>query len=74
MLSSRLLFIPGIVLLTFGLTLEAGPTGAVKVIKMSTKLVTGPASAHTVQTSLQSPADRPPNDTPVDLNRIRHIH
>ena len=29
-------------MLTLGLTLEAGATGTVKVIKMSTKLLTGP--------------------------------
>jgi hypothetical protein len=39
MLGSRALVIPGIVLLTLGVTLEAGAMGAVKAIKMSAKLV-----------------------------------
>jgi hypothetical protein len=41
MLGSGVLFIPGIIVMTVGFTLEAGATGAVKAIKMSTKLVTG---------------------------------
>jgi hypothetical protein len=39
MLGFRWLFIPGIILLTVGVTLQAGATGAVKALKMSTKLV-----------------------------------
>jgi hypothetical protein len=39
MLGSSVLFIPGIFVLTFGVTLQAGATGAVKAIKMSAKLV-----------------------------------
>jgi hypothetical protein len=35
------LFVLGVVLLTLGLTLQAGATGAVKAIKMSAKLVAG---------------------------------
>jgi hypothetical protein len=65
MLGSRLLFIPGIVILTLGLTLEAGTTGAVKVIKMSTKLVTSPASSHRVQSQPKAPADQLSNGDPV---------
>lgn len=38
MLGSKVLLIPGIVLLTFGFTLQAGATGAVRAIKMSLKL------------------------------------
>jgi hypothetical protein len=38
MLGSKVLFIPGIVLLALGFTLEAGVTGAVRAIKMSVKL------------------------------------
>ncbi len=38
MLGSKVLFIPGIVVLTLGATLQAGATGAVKTIKMSAKL------------------------------------
>ena len=41
MLGSHTLFIPGILVLTVGLTLQAGATGAVKAIKMSAKLVAG---------------------------------
>ena len=41
MLGSRTLFVPGIILLVIGLTLQAGATGAVKAIKMSAKLVAG---------------------------------
>jgi hypothetical protein len=39
MLGTRALFIPGIFVLTFGVTLQAGATGAMKAIKMSAKLV-----------------------------------
>jgi hypothetical protein len=38
MLGSRLLFIPGIVVIAVGFGSQAGATGAVKAIKMSTKL------------------------------------
>jgi hypothetical protein len=41
MLGSRVLLIPGIVLLALGFTLQAGATGAVKAIKMSVSLVVG---------------------------------
>ncbi len=41
MLGSHVLFIPGVILLTFGITLQAGATSAVKAIKMSAKLVAG---------------------------------
>jgi hypothetical protein len=41
MLGSHALFIPGIILLTLGVTLQAGATSAVKAIKMSAKLVAG---------------------------------
>ncbi len=40
MLGSHLLFIPGIVVMTIGVTLQAGATGAVKTVKMSAKLLT----------------------------------
>jgi hypothetical protein len=49
MLGSQLLRIPGIVLLTFAATLQAGATGAVKAVKMSTSL-----------TAPQPPSDRDP--------------
>lgn len=41
MLGSHALFIPGIVVLAIGLTLEAGATTAVKTVKMSAKLASG---------------------------------
>lgn len=41
MLGSKALLLPGIVLLTFGFTLQAGATGAVRAIKMSLTLGTG---------------------------------
>ena len=41
MLGSRALFIPGIIVMALGLTLEAGATGAVKAVKMSAKLLPG---------------------------------
>jgi hypothetical protein len=41
MLGSKALFIPGIFLLTIGVGLQAGATGAVSAIKMSTKLRAG---------------------------------
>jgi hypothetical protein len=41
MLGSHLLFIPGIFVLTLGVTLQAGATSAVKAVKMSAKLVAG---------------------------------
>jgi hypothetical protein len=39
MLGSSILFIPGLVVLTFGVTAQAAATGAVKTVKMSAKLV-----------------------------------
>ena len=39
MLGSSLLFLPGLLVLTVGVTLQAGATGAVKAIKMSAKLL-----------------------------------
>ncbi len=41
MLGSRYLLIPGIFVLALGLTLQAGATGAVRAIKMSTRLAAG---------------------------------
>ena len=41
MLGSRALFIPGIIVMVLGVTLEAGTTGAVKAVKMSAKLLPG---------------------------------
>jgi hypothetical protein len=39
MLGSKVLLIPGIVIVTFAAVLQAGATGAVKTVKMSAKLV-----------------------------------
>jgi hypothetical protein len=39
MLGSHTFFIPGVILIAIGLTLQAGATGAVKTIKVSAKLV-----------------------------------
>jgi hypothetical protein len=44
MLGIHYLFIPGVILLIIGLTLQAGATSAVKSIKMSAKLVSGSSS------------------------------
>jgi hypothetical protein len=41
MLGSSALLVPGIIVLTIGLALEAGTTSAVKAVKMSAKLVAG---------------------------------
>ena len=41
MLGSRALFIPGVIVMVLGVTLEAGATGAVKAVKMSAKLLPG---------------------------------
>ena len=38
---SRALFIPGIIVIALGATLEAGATSAVKAVKMSAKLLPG---------------------------------
>lgn len=38
MLGSKILFVPGIFVLTLGVTLQAGATGAVRAIKMSARL------------------------------------
>jgi len=44
LLGSQVLFALGVALLTLGLVLQAGATGAVKAIKMSAKLATGKVS------------------------------
>ena len=55
MLGSSTLLIPGIIMITVGVTLQAGATGAVRAIKMSAKLVVrGAASTH----RLESPSRR----------------
>jgi hypothetical protein len=49
MLGSHALFVPGLILLIIGLTLQAGATSAVKSIKMSAKLVSGSDSGSAVE-------------------------
>jgi hypothetical protein len=41
MLGSHALFVPGLIIFSVGLTLQAGATSAVKTVKMSAKLVSG---------------------------------
>jgi hypothetical protein len=43
MLGSKILFVPGIVVLTIGVTLQAGATGAVRAVKMSARLTAEPS-------------------------------
>ncbi|MGO9956417.1 MAG: hypothetical protein ACLP50_10620, partial [Solirubrobacteraceae bacterium] len=54
MLGSHALFIPGIVVIAIGATLQAGATGAVKTVKMSAKLLAPKPRATAV------PGDLPP--------------
>ena len=61
MLGSHVLFIPGIIVVAVGFTLQAGATGAVKAVKLSAHLVAGGAS--TPEASRQRPlgdAEQPP--------------
>lgn len=55
MLGSKVLFIPGIIFIAVGVTLQSGATGAVRAVKMSVKLTPREATA-------QQP--RPPELTP----------
>ena len=55
MLGSHVLFIPGVILLVVGLTLQAGATGAVKTVKMSAKLVGSQRDEVAVGASQQDP-------------------
>ena len=61
MLGSHTFFIPGIIVLVIGLTLQAGATGAVKAIKMSAKLVAGHRQAPGDQAppAMRAPPERP---------------
>ena len=45
MLGSKLLFIPGVILLAVGVTLMAAATGAVKTVKLSARLISRPGRA-----------------------------
>jgi hypothetical protein len=56
MLGSHTLFIPGVILIAIGLTLQAGATGAVKTVKMSAKLMSGKPAAGRRSSAGQRPA------------------
>ena len=60
MLGSSALLIPGIVVVAFAATLQAGATGAVKTVKMSAKLI-APATA----TPRDAPDSMPISDPPA---------
>ena len=55
MLGSKALFIPGIIVIAVGFTLQAGATGAVKAVKMSAKLVAGTRPAAVGATAAGGP-------------------
>ena len=57
MLGSKALLIPGIFILAFGFTLQAGATGAVSAIKMSASLLTAPVEGGGAE---PAPAVAPP--------------
>ncbi len=54
MLGSRILLIPGIFLLVFGFTLQAGATGAVRAIKLSAALTPGGSEVDPRQPLIQT--------------------
>ncbi len=60
MLGSRVLLIPGIILIAVGLTLQAGASGAVKAVKMSAKLVAGHQQPAAAPPAAAQPAAAPP--------------
>jgi hypothetical protein len=60
MLGSSVLFIPGVVVVAVGFTLQAGATGAVKAVKLSAHLVAGGASTSDVPRRLPGEAEQPP--------------
>jgi hypothetical protein len=61
MLGTSALFIPGLVVLAFGATLQAAATGAVKAVKMSAKLVPADSLKH---------HDAPVSDDPSADTRV----
>ena len=72
MLGSKVLFIPGIIFLVIGGTLEAGTVGAVRTVKMSAKLVSGGDRADNKAPSGDSPQ---PDETGLPLiGRRRGAH
>jgi hypothetical protein len=56
MLGSKVLFVPGLFVLTIGVTLQAGATGAVRAIKLSTKLTARSARTTPPPSSSQTTA------------------
>jgi hypothetical protein len=62
MLGSSVLFIPGLLVLTFGATIQAAATGAVKTIKMTAKLIAQPPPAHGPAAPGSSPAATEANE------------
>ena len=76
MLGSRVLFVPGIFVLTFGVTLQAGATGAVRAVRLSAALTAGVISqgfasrlAGTSETALS--ADAPGSADGADADAAR---
>jgi hypothetical protein len=70
MLGSQALLIPGSIVFAIGLTLQAGATGAVKMIKMSAKLIpgrpTGPGLRRGPADQLDQPEDHQQEDDEQD--------
>jgi hypothetical protein len=60
MLGSSALFIPGLVVMAVGFTLQAGATGAVKAVKLSAHLVAGGASTADAPRRPPGEAEQPP--------------
>jgi hypothetical protein len=63
MLGVKSLFIPGLFVLTLGITLQAGATGSIKAIKMSSKLLAGKPLDPAEPTA---PADAAGRDEPAE--------
>jgi uncharacterized membrane protein len=70
MLGSKVLFVPGLILLTFGVALQAGATGAVKAIKMSVGLAAGRTPADTASESSPAPESATSSEPKPDPNPI----
>jgi hypothetical protein len=64
MLGSRPLLIPAILVLAVGFSLQAGTTGAVRALRMSTTITAGaaPKGSEVEQTADARPASRPRSD------------
>jgi hypothetical protein len=82
MLGSHVLFIPGIVVVSFAATLQAGATGAVKTVKMSAKLldphpptrreaVASGDPAAPIDARAPGPEETPASLSPPDTRRTR---